>query len=86
MSLSINSVWVVVMKILIQAVLMSGLAACAAPPLPELSPVDASSPEAPTVATPYQPVMSGTAPHQPVGLKPWRELNDRVAPRTGSSQ
>jgi hypothetical protein len=24
--------------------------------------------------------MAGTAPHAPVGLKPWRELNDSVAP------
>lgn len=60
--------------------------ACSAPPLPELSSTDASSPEAPAVGAPYQPVMSGTAPHVPVGLKPWRELNDRVAPGAGRSQ
>lgn len=59
--------------------------ACSAPPPAELSPADVSSPDAPTVAAPYQPVMSGTAPHAPVGLKPWRELNDRVAPSTGRS-
>jgi hypothetical protein len=27
--------------------------------------------------------MTGTAPHVPVGLKPWRELNDGVAPGAG---
>jgi hypothetical protein len=68
------------MKFLVPTLLVLGVAACAAPPLPELSPADASSPEAPVSGTPYQPVMSGTAPHLPVGLKPWRELNDRVAP------
>lgn len=71
------------MKFLVLAVLTLGVASCAAPPLPELSPTDASSLDAPTVATPYQPVMSGTAAHMPVGLKPWRELNDRVAPGAG---
>ena len=74
------------MKFLIPAILALGAAACAAPPLPELSPADASNPDAAIVATPYQPVMSGTAPHAPVGLKPWRELNDRVAPAAGRSQ
>jgi hypothetical protein len=28
----------------------------------------------------YQPVMAGTVPYGPVELKPWRELNDSVAP------
>jgi hypothetical protein len=74
------------MKFLVLAVLALGVASCAAPPLPELSPADASSPDAPTVAAPYQPVMSGTAPYAPVGLKPWRELNDRVAPGGARSQ
>jgi hypothetical protein len=73
------------MKLLVPSMLALGVAACAAPPLPELSPTDASSPEAPTVDAPYKPVMSGTAPHVPVGLKPWRELNDRVAPGAGRS-
>ncbi len=69
------------------SILMLALAgaACSAPPLPELSPSDASSSDVPTVAAPYQPVMSGTAAHVPVGLKPWRELNDRVAPGAGRS-
>jgi hypothetical protein len=65
-----------------QAIVLLALVAgaCAAPTLPEPSPADASSPDAPTVAAPYQPVMAGTAAHLPVGLKPWRELNDSVAP------
>jgi len=74
------------MKFLISAMLALGVAACAAPPLPALSPDDASNPDAATVATPYRPVMSGTVPHAPVGLKPWRELNDRVAPAAGRPQ
>lgn len=60
-------------------------AACTSAPLPELSPTDATSPEAPVPAAPYRPVMAGTAPHAPVGLKPWRELNDGVAPGAGRS-
>lgn len=62
-----------------------GAAACSSPPLPEPSASGAASPEAPTVAAPYQPVMAGTAAHAPVGLKPWKELNDRVAPGAGRS-
>lgn len=57
-----------------------GVVACASPPLKELSPTGPTSPEAPVVATPDRSVMAGTAPHVPVGLKPWRELNDSVAP------
>lgn len=68
------------MKPLVTVLLALAVGACAAPILPEPSPADASSPQAPTVAAPYQPVMAGTAPHLPVGLKPWRELNDSVAP------
>jgi len=74
------------MKFLLPAMLALGASACAAPSLPALSPADASSPDAATVATPYRPVMSGTVPHAPVGLKPWRELNDRVAPTAGRPQ
>jgi hypothetical protein len=74
------------MKFLCPTLLALGVAACAAPSLPELSPADASSPDAAIVGTPYRSVMSGTAPHAPVGLKPWRELNDRVAPAAGRSQ
>lgn len=73
------------MKTLVPSMLALGVAACAPPPLPDLSPTDASNPEAPTVAAPYQPVLSGTMPHRPVELKPWRELNDRVAPGAGRS-
>lgn len=68
------------MKVLIFGALALSLSACSSP-LPELAPTDAASPDAPVVAAPYQPVMWGTAPHAPVGLKSWRELNDSVAPR-----
>jgi hypothetical protein len=61
------------------------VAACSSPPLPELEPTGPSSPEAPTVAAPYRSVMAGTAPHEPVGLKSWRQLNDEVAPNAGRS-
>jgi hypothetical protein len=74
------------MKILLSSVLALGVAACAAPSLPELSPADASSPSAPSESGAYQPVMAGTAPHMPVAMKPWREVNDRVAPGAGRSQ
>lgn len=60
-----------------------GVAACNSPPLEELSPTGPTSPEAPIVAMPDKPVMAGTASHVPVGLKPWRELNDGVAPGAG---
>ena len=60
-----------------------GVAGCNSPPLPE--PSSAASSEAPTVAAPYQPVMAGTAAHVPVGLKPWKELNERVTPGAGRS-
>jgi hypothetical protein len=60
-----------------------GIAACNSPPLEELSPTGPTSPEAPIVAMPDKPVMAGTASHVPVGLKPWRELNDGVAPGAG---
>lgn len=76
----------IAVKFLAPSMLALGVAACSAPPLPELSPSDGSSPDASTVAAPYQPVMSGTAPYVPVGLKPWRELNDGVAPGAGRSR
>ena len=71
------------MKYLPFLALAFGVAACNSPPLEELSPTGPTSPEAPIVAAPYQPVMTGTASHVPVGLKSWRELNDSVAPGAG---
>lgn len=71
------------MKYLPFLALAFGVAACNSPPLEELSPTGPSSPEAPIVAMPDKPVMAGTASHVPVGLKPWRELNDSVAPGAG---
>lgn len=71
------------MKYLPFLALAFGIAACNSPPLEELSPSGPTSPEAPIVAMPDKPVMAGTASHVPVGLKPWRELNDGVAPGAG---
>ena len=68
------------MKFLVSSAIALFLSACSLPPLPELSPNDAASPDAPVVAAPYEPVMAGTAPYAPLGLKSWRELNDSVAP------
>jgi hypothetical protein len=68
------------MKILVLGALALSISACSSAPLPELSSTDAASPDAAVVAAPYQPVMNGTMPYVPVGLKPWRELNDSVAP------
>ncbi len=73
------------MKYSLFLALAVAVAACSSPPLPELSPSDPANPDAPVTATSYQPVMVGTAAHDPVGLKPWRELNDRVAPGAGRS-
>lgn len=69
------------MKVVFPGALALAVAACSSAALPELSPTDAASPDAPVVSAPYQPVMAGTAGHAPVGLKPWREVNDGVAPR-----
>ena len=67
------------------AALAALLAGCSDAPLPQTVSPDPADPETPTVATPYRPVMAGTAAHTPVGLKPWRELNDSVAPGGGRS-
>jgi hypothetical protein len=76
----INFVGLSQMRFLILGAFALSASACAASPLPELSPTDAASPDAPVISTPYRPVMAGTAAYGPVELKPWRELNDSVAP------
>lgn len=73
------------MKFSIPLAVALAISACNSPDLTPLSDADAQSPAAPVPATPYQPVMAGTATHAPVGLKPWRELNDNVAPAAGRS-
>lgn len=67
------------------AALAALLAGCSSAPLPQAVSPDPADPEAPTITRPYQPVMAGTAWYTPVGLKPWRELNDSVAPGGGRS-
>jgi hypothetical protein len=60
-------------------------AGCSPAPLPQAASPDPADPAAAVAPASYQPVMSGTAAHAPVALKPWRELNDSVAPRGGKS-
>jgi hypothetical protein len=67
------------------AALAALLAACSSAPLPEAVSPDPADPSAPTNPAPYRPVMAGTAAHEPAGLKPWRALNEEVAPRAGRS-
>ena len=73
------------MKFPLFLALSLAVAACSLPPLPDPSLSGPVDPEAPTPATSYRPVMAGTAAYVPVELKPWRELNDDVAPRSGRS-
>ena len=61
------------------------LAGCSSAPLPQESSPDPGDPQAPVAATPYRPVLAGTAAHVPVALKSWRELNEGVAPGAGRS-
>ena len=64
--------------------LMLAVAGCSGATLPEITagpdPADARAGGAPQ---PYTPVTAGTLNHQPVEPKAWRDMNDRVAPRTG---
>lgn len=68
------------MKTSLIVALALGLAACTMPSLPQPSDSDPHSPSALDVPTSYQPVMAGTVNYAPAELKPWRELNDKVAP------
>ena len=65
--------------------LASAVAGCSSAPLPQAASPDPADPQAPTAVMPYQPVLAGTATHAPAALKPWRELNDSVAPGAGRS-
>lgn len=65
---------------------LSLLTACSNTPLPSTAIPDPSDPTAATVESSYSSVLAGTASHRPVQPKPWRELNDRVAPIAGGRQ
>jgi hypothetical protein len=65
--------------------LASAVAGCSPAPLPRAASPDPADPQAPAAAVPYKPVLAGTAAYVPVELKPWRELNDSVAPGAGRS-
>lgn len=73
------------MKFPLFLALTLGVAACAMPPLREPSDSDPHSPYAPDVPMTYQPVMAGAVNYAPTELKPWRELNQGVAPGAGRS-
>ncbi len=73
------------MKLNLFMVLGVFLSGCSAPPLPEMPSPDPADPQAPAADMRDKPVMAGTAAHVPVGLKPWKELNDSVAPGAGRS-
>ena len=57
------------------------LAACAVPPPTLLAGPDPSDPAQRATTRTDPPVLSGTAQYAPVAPRPWRELNDAVAPR-----
>jgi hypothetical protein len=59
------------------------LSGCAGDPLPASLGPDPADATQRTAAGAYIPVTAGTLDHQPVEPKGWREMNDRVAPRTG---
>lgn len=65
--------------------LLLAVSACSAASQPEPTITGPADPDAPVPAVSYQPVLSGTVAYRPVGLKPWRELNDSVAPGAGRS-
>ena len=66
--------------------LLLAVSACSAAPQPDPIITGPADPYAPVPAASYQPVLSGTVSYGVVGLKPWRELNDSVAPGAGRSQ
>jgi hypothetical protein len=68
------------MKI-VSLVIAGGLLAGCASRLPGLQTgPDPADPALPVTAAPYQPVTAGTADYQPIGPKPWRDMNERVGP------
>jgi hypothetical protein len=60
------------------------LAGCSGGPLPAITAgPDPADPRVGGAAPAYVPVTAGTVNHQPVEPKAWRDMNERVAPRTG---
>ena len=58
-------------------------AGCSATPPTITSGPDPADARAGGPSASYTPVTAGTMNHQPVEPKTWRDMNDRVAPRTG---
>lgn len=62
------------------------LAGCGNASLPAItSGPDPADPRAGRSSADDTPVTAGTVLHQPVEPRPWREMNERVAPRRGGS-
>lgn len=63
--------------------LAGSIAGCTVANLVPLA-ADPSDPDVPVRAASYRPVLSGYTAERPVGPKPWREQNERVAPKGGA--
>lgn len=71
-------------RLALSCALVLALAGCGGAPPPTITAgPNPADPGAVIVAAPYVPVMAGTVNHQPVEPKPWRDMNERVAPRGG---
>lgn len=68
------------MNAIISLVLVLLAAACTKPPLP-LAGIDPADPGAPTPPVRYQSTLGFYEGARPVDPAPWRERNERVAPK-----
>ncbi|ARQ03068.1 hypothetical protein CAK95_19630 [Pseudorhodoplanes sinuspersici] len=67
---------------MIASILLAGLlAGCTAARTAPVVVADPADANAPVRAARYNPVLSGYTSQRPVGPKPWREQNERVAPK-----
>lgn len=66
------------------ALLLAGSIAGCTAANPVLLAADPSDPDIPVRAVSYRPVLSGYTAQRPVEPKPWREQNERVAPKGGA--
>lgn len=67
---------------LIASIALAGLlAGCTAARTAPVAAADPADPDVPVRAARYSPVLSGYTSQRPVGPKPWREQNERVAPK-----
>lgn len=66
------------------ALLLAGSIAGCTAANPALLAADPSDPDVPVRAASYRSVLSGYTAQRPVEPKPWREQNERVAPKGGA--